>query len=147
MIKSIIVSTSLSLLLIACCPETTPPPVAYTAPAPAPALARTYLVFFDWNKADLTTRAKEIVDEAAVNSTKLSVTQIEVDGNADTSGNPAYNLKLSQRRAESVAAELVRQGVSANEIFIQAFGDTKPLVATGPGVREAQNRRVEIILK
>jgi outer membrane protein OmpA-like peptidoglycan-associated protein len=45
-----------------------------------------------------------------------------------------------------VKAELVRDGVPAAAIGIEAFGDTKPLVATGPGVREPQNRRVAIIL-
>ena len=147
MITKSIIFTSMAVLLAACCEEPTPPPtpVVYSAPMPAP--ARTYLVFFDWDKANLTDRAKVIVDEAAANSTKIAVTQIEVNGNADTSGNSSYNLGLSKRRADNVAAELVSQGVPQNIIFIQAFGDTRPLVQTGPGVREPQNRRVEIILK
>jgi outer membrane protein OmpA-like peptidoglycan-associated protein len=51
------------------------------------------------------------------------------------------------RRAQAVAGELVRLGVARNSIDIMAFGDTKPLVPTAAGVREPQNRRVEIILK
>ena len=120
-----------------------PAPVA----APAPAPIRTYLVFFDWDKADLTGRAKQIIAEAAQNSTRVQLTQIEVSGHADATGTAAYNLTLSRRRADNVAAELVRLGVPSNEIVIQAYGDTKPLVPTGPGVREPQNRRVEIVLK
>ena len=54
---------------------------------------------------------------------------------------------LSLRRANAVAAELVRDGVPRNEISIQGFGETHLLVPTGPGVREPQNRRVEIILR
>jgi outer membrane protein OmpA-like peptidoglycan-associated protein len=126
-----------------------PPPAPMPAPvvAPAPAPARTYLVFFDWDRADLTARARQIISEAAQNVARVQVTRIEVDGHADRSGTPAYNQKLSMRRAQTVAAELVRLGVPQNEIDIQAFGDTHPLVPTAAGVREPQNRRVEIILK
>jgi outer membrane protein OmpA-like peptidoglycan-associated protein len=109
--------------------------------------ARTYLVFFDWDRADLTDRARQIVAEAAEASTHVQLTQIEVQGNADSSGTPAYNQRLSVRRAETVAAELVRKGVPRTAIEIEAFGDTKPLVPTAPGVREPQNRRVAIILR
>ena len=68
-------------------------------------------------------------------------------GHADRSGSPAYNQRLSQRRADNVAAELVRQGVSRNEIVVSAYGETRPLVPTADGVREPQNRRVEIVLR
>ena len=53
----------------------------------------------------------------------------------------------AMRRAQTVAAELVRNGVAKGEIAIKAFGDTVLLVPTGPGVREPQNRRVEIIIR
>ena len=123
------------------------PPPAQIAPVPATTPARTYLVFFDWDRADLTDRARQIIAEAASASTHVSYTKIEVQGNADRSGTPAYNLGLSKRRAETVAAELVRRGVPRTAIDIQAFGDTRPLVPTAPGVREPQNRRVAIILR
>jgi OmpA-OmpF porin, OOP family len=128
--------------------DTAPPPPA-PAPVSTPAAvpARTYLVFFDWDRADLTDRARQIVAEAAQASTRVQTTRIEVQGNADRSGTPAYNQKLSLRRAQTVAAELVRHGVQMAAIEIQAFGDTRPLVPTAPGVREPQNRRVEIILR
>jgi outer membrane protein OmpA-like peptidoglycan-associated protein len=122
-----------------------PPPAAAVAPAPAP--ARSYLVFFDWDKATLTDRARQIISEAAANSTKVQYTRIEVNGYTDTSGTPRYNQGLSVRRAQAVAAELVKDGVPRNAISIQGFGDTHLLVPTGPGVREPQNRRVEIVLK
>jgi OOP family OmpA-OmpF porin len=123
------------------------PPAPLVAPVPTPAPARTYLVFFDWDRADLTDRARQIIAEAATASTHVSYTKIEVQGNADRSGTPAYNLGLSKRRAETVAAELVRRGVPRTAIDIQAFGDTRPLVPTAAGVREPQNRRVAIILR
>ena len=124
-----------------------PPAPIVVQPAPAPAPARTYLVFFDWDRADLTDRARQIIAEAATASTHVQYTKIEVQGNADRSGTPAYNQKLSLRRAETVAAELVRKGVPRTAIEIQAFGDTRPLVPTAAGVREPQNRRVAIILR
>jgi outer membrane protein OmpA-like peptidoglycan-associated protein/outer membrane protein W len=115
--------------------------------APAPAPARSYLVFFDWDKADLTARAQQIIKEAADNSTKVKYTQIQVNGYTDTSGTPQYNQGLSIRRAQAVAAELVKDGVPKGAIAIQGFGETHLLVPTGPGVREPQNRRVEIIIR
>ena len=84
--------------------------------------ARTYLVFFDWDRSDLTDRARQIVAEAAQASTRVQTTRIEVQGNADRSGTPAYNQRLSLRRAQTVAAELVRDGVPRTAIDIQAFG-------------------------
>jgi outer membrane protein OmpA-like peptidoglycan-associated protein len=126
-------------------PAEVAPPAPVAAPAPAP--ARSYLVFFDWDKADLTERAKAIVKEAADNSTHVQVTRIEVNGYTDTSGTPTYNQGLSVRRAKAVAGELVRDGVPLSAISVQGFGETHLLVATGPGVREPQNRRVEIIMR
>jgi outer membrane protein OmpA-like peptidoglycan-associated protein len=124
-----------------------PVPVATPAAVPAQAPARSYLVFFDWDKATLTDRARQIVKEAADNSTRVQVTRIEVNGYTDTSGTPRYNQGLSVRRAQAVANELVRDGVPKDVISIQGFGETHLLVPTGPGVREPQNRRVEIIIR
>ena len=108
---------------------------------------RTYLVFFDWDRADLTARARQIVAEAAQATTKVAVTRIEVSGHTDKSGTAQYNQGLSQRRASVVAAELVRLGVPRQAITTQAFGESRPLVPTADGVREPQNRRVEIVLR
>ena len=125
-----------------------PPPAAAPAPAPVPqaTVARSYLVFFDWDRADLSDRARQIIASAAQASTQVQTTSIDVQGNADRTGTAAYNQALSRRRADVVKAELVRDGVPGAAISVQAFGDTKPLVPTGPGVREPQNRRVAIIL-
>ena len=125
-----------------------PAPVAPTTPPPPtpPQLSRTYLVFFDWDRADLTSRARQIVAEAASASTHVQTTRIDVNGYTDLSGTAAYNQRLSVRRAESVESELVRDGVPRGEISIHGFGESNPLVPTAKGVREPQNRRVEIIL-
>jgi len=119
------------------------PAVAAAAPV---AQARTFLVFFDWNKADLTDRARQIIGEAA-SARNQGVTRIEVNGYTDRSGTDQYNQGLSVRRANAVAAELLRRGVPRNQIVTRGFGEANPLVPTADGVREPQNRRVEIILR
>jgi len=119
-------------------------PVIIAQP-PIPA-AKTFLVFFDWSKADLTDRARQIIGEAAT-ARGQGVTRIEVNGFTDRSGPADYNMQLSIRRANAVAAELVRRGVPRNEIVTRGFGEENNLVPTADGVREPQNRRVEIILK
>ncbi len=123
-----------------------PPPVPAAQAAPAPVPARSYLVFFDWDRATLTERARQIIQQAAQNSTHVQYTRIEVNGHTDTSGTPQYNMGLSTRRARAVESELVRDGVPQSAISIRGYGETHLLVPTGPGVREPQNRRVEIII-
>ena len=134
-------------------PAPPPPPPQPEAAAPAPAPSRTYLVFFDWDSAALSDRARLIVAQAAQASTSTQTTRLEVDGYTDTSAahpgprGEAYNQGLSVRRAQTVQAELVRDGVPGSEIDIHGYGETRPLVATGPDTREPQNRRVEIIMR
>jgi len=118
----------------------TPPPVV--APAPAP---KSYLVFFDFNKSDLTPQAKTIVDQAAANAGPAHVTRLTVTGHTDTVGSDAYNMRLSRRRAESVAAQLEKDGIPSGEIEIVAKGKRDLLVPTADGVKEPQNRRVQIV--
>jgi iron complex outermembrane receptor protein len=120
----------------------TPPPAQPPAPPP---VAHNYMVFFDFNKSDLTPQATEIVDTAAKNAEATHVTQITCTGHTDTVGSDAYNMRLSRRRAESVAAELEKQGIASSEIEIVAKGKHDLLVPTGDGVKEPQNRRVQIV--
>src|SRR6185437_9758980 len=107
-----------------------PPPVQPVAPAP-----RSYLVFFDFNKSDLTPQAAEIVDSAAKNAGPAKVTQLTVTGHTDTVGSDAYNIRLSRRRAESVASRLEKDGIASSEIAIVAKGKRDLLVPTADGVR------------
>lgn len=103
-----------------------------------------YLVFFDWDKATLTPEARRVVATAADEYKKTGAAKIVATGYTDLSGTKEYNLKLSERRADAVKAELVRLGVPANVITTIGMGEADPLVPTKDGVREAQNRRVEI---
>jgi iron complex outermembrane recepter protein len=127
-------------------PEATP--AAYTPPpvvAPAPSVPHSYLVFFDFNKSDLTSQAVSIVNQAAANAGPAKVTQLTVTGHTDTVGSDAYNMRLSRRRAESVAAQLEKDGIASSEIEIVAKGKRDLLVPTADGVKEPQNRRVQIV--
>ena len=135
-------------------PAPPPPPPVANVLAPAPQAARSYLVFFDWDKADLTDRARSIVNEAAQAAAHVALTRITVSGYTDNSsahpGEKAgeeYNMKLSIRRATVVKAELMRDGIAGSTIDIHGYGDTHPLVQTGPNTKEAQNRRVEILFR
>lgn len=132
-------------------PAPKPAPVAKPAPkpepAPAPIVPRNYIVFFDFDSAELTQEALLILQTAANNAPDVNYTVIELSGHADRSGASAYNQALSERRAEAVRAELVRLGVANSEIATSASGETAPLVTTEDGVRQPQNRRVEITFK
>jgi outer membrane protein OmpA-like peptidoglycan-associated protein len=133
----------------AAAPAPAAPPAAAPAPAPAPApaMARNYLVFFDFDKSNLTNEAMNIVRMAANNAKTGNVTRIRLTGHADRSGGDNYNQRLSQRRGEAVKAELVRMGIPTNQIAVLARGESEPLVPTADGVREPQNRRVEIVFE
>jgi OOP family OmpA-OmpF porin len=123
-------------------------PAAYVPPAPVaatPSVPKSYLVFFDFNKSDLTGQATAIVDQAAHNAGPAKVTRLEVTGHTDTVGSDAYNMRLSRRRAESVAAQLEKDGIPSSEIEIVAKGKRDLLVPTADGVKEPQNRRVQIV--
>ena len=121
-------------------------PLSRPGPPAAQAEAAKYLVFFDWDKATLTPEARRIIASAADEYKKTGSTRIVATGHTDLSGSPQYNLRLSERRADAVKAELVRLGVPATVITTIGKGEEDPLVPTKDGVREAQNRRVEIVI-
>lgn len=133
---------ALALPLAAC----QQPDAAATAVAPA-AAGKSFMVFFDLGKSSVSDRGKAVIHDAAATAKATPHTQVDVNGYADTSGNPRGNAALSMRRAKTVAAVLVQNGVTQKEIAVKAFGDTVLLVPTGPGVKEPQNRRVEIIIR
>ena len=103
------------------------------------------MVFFDFNKSDLTPDALTVVNQAAANAGPAKATVLTVTGHTDTVGSDAYNLRLSKRRAESVATQFEKDGIPSSEIAIVAKGKRDLLVPTKDGVREPQNRRVTIV--
>ena len=103
-----------------------------------------YLVFFDWDNATLSNRAKETLDSAASQYAYCGNARILLSGHADRSGSAAYNIPLSQRRNATVRNYLTTRGIADGAIASEAYGESSPLVATQDGVREPQNRRVEV---
>ena len=113
---------------------------------PAPPPVMNFIVFFDFNKSNLTADARQVVAEAVDAAKHGAVTKVTVVGHTDTVGSHSYNQRLSERRAASVKAEMVSQGLPAAEIFTMGKSFDDPLVPTGPNVREPQNRRAVITL-
>lgn len=113
-----------------------------TAAKPEP--VKDFMVFFDWNKATLTPEARKLIADAAAQAKAMGAKQVKVVGFTDTSGSPAYNMRLSVRRAEAVKAEMVRLGIPATGISTEGRGQTDLLVPTADNVREPQNRRATI---
>lgn len=103
-----------------------------------------YLVFFDLNSASLTPEGTEIVQKAAMAPSDRRAAHIVATGHTDSSGSAIYNQDLSERRATAAKDALVLQGIPADSITTVGKGKTDPLVPTEDGVREPQNRRVEI---
>ena len=124
--------------------------VAYLPPPPPPPPARVepkqYIVFFGFNKWNLTRQAQQTVAQAAMSAKSGGSASILVVGHTDTSGSDRYNQKLSERRANVVANELVRNGIEPAMISAVGKGEQELLVQTGDGAREPQNRRVEVNL-
>lgn len=105
-----------------------------------------FLVFFNWDSSTLTDAAMAVINAAVAEIRGGSVEDIEVVGHADTSGSNAYNQSLSEARAERVAAAMSGQGVAQDDVGVFWRGESEPLISTADGVREPQNRRVEITI-
>jgi hypothetical protein len=141
MLKPLIAVIGAALLLGACESEKTQ---AVTAPPPAPAAAPSYMVFFDWDRSDLSQQALSTIQQAADAYKRGGSPRIQSIGHTDASGPADYNMALSLRRANAVKNALVQDGVPATQIEVIGKGKTQLLVPTADGVREPQNRRVEI---
>ena len=103
-----------------------------------------YIVFFDFDKSDITPEAGTILDSAVQAYANCQTIPIMLAGYTDLAGTQKYNLGLSARRNASVRAYLTSHGIADSVISSQAFGKLHPRVPTADGVRELQNRRVEI---
>ncbi len=126
-------------------PPPPPPPPPPPAPVAAPTITRNFTVFFDWDRSVLSADAQQVLQNVARDAKAGKIVQINVAGHADTSGPSDYNQKLSQRRAEAVREYLVSQGLPANQVAVEAKGETDLLVPTADGVREPSNRRAVIV--
>jgi OOP family OmpA-OmpF porin len=124
-------------------PEPPPPP-----PAPPPPTKQKIVlrgVHFDFDKAAIRPDARPILDEAARILNDNPNLNVLVEGNTDNIGTKAYNMRLSQRRADAVKSYLVSRGVSASRLTTEGFGFDKPVASNSTAEGRAQNRRVELV--
>jgi OmpA-OmpF porin, OOP family len=119
-------------------PPPPPPPVVEQVPVGP------FIVFFDWDRDEITPQAAAILDNAAAAYQQTGAAQVMLAGNADRSGSSEYNVGLSQRRADNVRSYLAGRGVPEGAMTTEAYGESRPLVETADGVREPQNRNVQI---
>ncbi|UCE94496.1 MAG: OmpA family protein [Flavobacteriaceae bacterium] len=101
-------------------------------------------VNFAFDSADLTPEAKKNLDAVAEIFIEFPDTELMIEGHTDSVGDENYNLKLSQRRANSVVAYLKSKGVAGNRFKVEAFGETRPRFENDTKENQAKNRRVEI---
>lgn len=115
-------------------PPPPPPPVVEAPP---------FLVFFDWDEYVVTPEAAAIIERTVQQAKKSGADGVQVIGHTDSSGAASYNSRLSMSRANAVRDALMSQGIAANTVSVEGRGESDPLVSTGDGVREPQNRRAQ----
>ena len=101
---------------------------------------------FAFDSAVLSDRAKSGLDKAA-KDLKASGKSADINGYADSTGNPSYNVDLSKRRAQAVADYLEKDGVAADKLTVKGYGATDFVDTNDTAEGRAKNRRVEIVLK
>ena len=101
-------------------------------------------MFFDFDKSNITPEAATILDSAVQAYGNCNNVPIMLAGYTDLAGTVKYNIGLSERRNTSVRGYLNAHGIADSAISSKAFGKSNPRVPTANGVRELQNRRVEI---
>ena len=106
-----------------------------------------FVVYFDWDSDKLDERAQVVLSEAEAAIVKLGGAKVSVIGNTDRSGPTAYNEGLADRRAKAVAEALAQRGLPAKVVGRKGYGEARPLIKTGDGVRKRLNRRVEIVVE
>ena len=137
-------------------PPPPPPPPAPTCVAPAPGepfdmagckTGDTIVlrgVNFDFNKSSLTVNAKTILDQVGEAMNKRTDIKVELDGHTDSKGSDAYNMKLSQRRAQAVRTYLVGKGIDAGRMTAVGMGEVAPVADNETDEGRELNRRVEL---
>jgi outer membrane protein OmpA-like peptidoglycan-associated protein len=134
-------------------PQPAPAPVVVQPapqPAPPPAPARRDLLtlrgnLFEFDSSALTAGAKDTLQQAVTMLKANPTANVEIQGHTDSKGSDQYNQALSERRANSVKAFLVSQGIAAGRITTIGFGEARPAATNDTAAGRAINRRVVII--
>jgi OOP family OmpA-OmpF porin len=124
-------------------PPPPPPPAPPAAPAPSKIILRG--VHFDFDKSAIRPVDEPVLDEAAEVLKQNPNLRVEVNGYTDAVGTEAYNLKLSERRADAVAAYLENHGIAADRLTTHGYGKTHFVASNDTAEGRAQNRRVELV--
>jgi OOP family OmpA-OmpF porin len=125
--------------------QAAPPPVE-APPASGTQIAELRGTHFAFDSSRLTSEGEAILNDAVAVMNKHQTINVRIEGNTDSVGSDAYNMKLGQRRADSVESYLVSQGISASRLSTVSFGETKPVASNDTDEGRAQNRRVDLIV-
>ena len=117
--------------------------LAAAAASQAPAAPAPMMIFFDSGKREIRREWEPVIEQAAKQA--LAGTRLQVTGHSDRSGNAAVNRRSALERAQVVADALVARGVPRSALSVASEGEDNPFVPTADGVREVQNRRVDIV--
>ena len=121
-------------------------PVTSAPPPLPPQIARQYVIYFGFNKCNITADADQVLGEAATAARELGTVAIRIVGHTDTVGSQRTNQRLSECRANAAKSNLVGRGVPAGSISATGAGETQLVIQTGDGMKEPQNRRATIDL-
>ena len=128
-------------------PPPPPPPPAASPPPPPPAAPKQFIIFFGFNKCDITAEADKVLGDAASAAKSTGAAAVKVVGHTDSSGSPNYNQRLSECRSGAAKSNLVGKGIPDGAISTSGRGEGDLMVQTGDGVKEPQNRRATIDLE
>jgi outer membrane protein OmpA-like peptidoglycan-associated protein len=123
------------------------PPAPPLPPPPPPPAVKQFIVFFGFDRCDITDEADRVLGEAASASKSTGSASVRIVGHTDTSGSPTYNQRLSECRANAAKTNLVGRGIDAGAISTAGRGEADLMVQTGDGVKEPQNRRATVDLQ
>ncbi len=128
-------------------PDALPPPPAPVPPAPPAMGPKNFVIFFGFNKCNITQEADAVLSEAAAAARSGGGASVSIVGHTDTVGSNGYNQKLSECRANAAKANMVGKGIPAGAISASGRGEGQLMVQTGDGVKEPQNRRANISIR
>jgi outer membrane protein OmpA-like peptidoglycan-associated protein len=144
-------TVTLGLRFALSAPEAPPPPPPAAAPEPPPPPpppeVKHFVIFFGFNKCNITAEADGVLSQAAQTAKSTGAASISIVGHTDTVGKPRYNQRLSECRANAAKSNLVSKGISGASISAVGKGETELMVQTGDNVKEPQNRRATVDLQ
>ena len=134
------------------CEEAAPPPPPPPPPPPAPPARGTKIAHlpganFAFDKSNLTAEGRARVREAAAVLKQHPTVRVAVNGYTDSIGSDAYNMRLSERRAQTVADALIEDGIARSRLDVRGFGKSNPIASNSTEAGRAENRRVEVIVQ